>query len=110
MERQTVSSYIGREPFHPEIPKESRRYIRELVDQTFILYDATVIPDYQSEFGVSPMALLLLEDGNGQRFTTGSFNQVVINQVSKMLGKEDFPPEEGIEVTVRKTDRYYHLA
>lgn len=106
---KTVSEYIGREPFHPEIPETARRLFKDLVNESFKLHDATVIMDFETEYGTSPLAIMLLEDGKGDKFTTASFNTVVVNQVSKMLGKEDFPPEEPLHVTIKKTDRYYHL-
>ena len=99
---QSVSEAIGQEPFYPD---SERRELASLLDSPYILQDARIVEQFETAFGVSDFALLLLVDADGAEFTTLCGGMVVVKKVRQVIEGKLFP----LMATLVKTERYYDI-
>lgn len=99
---QTISEAIGQEPFYPDA---DRRELAMILDMPFILKDARIVEQFETAFGVSDFALLLLEDSDGAQFTTLCGGMVVVKKIRLVLEGKLFP----LMVVLSKGERYYDI-
>ena len=99
---QTVDEAIGREPFYPNA---DRRELAMILDMPFILKDARIVEAFETAFGVSDFALLLLEDSEGAQFTTLCGGMVVVKKIRLVLEGNLFP----LMAVLSKGERYYDI-
>ena len=102
---KTFSDIFGG-AFYPDLPKVD---FSACLDKQYEITDATIIKDFDTQFGRHDLALLLLTDlETGEQFTTISSGLVIVKKISQILTKEvnaTFP----LIGTITKNDRYYDI-
>ena len=100
---KTFGETIGRAKWYPELPKVA---LKDLIDVQFELADATVVENFESQFGLSTFALLLGTrlDGSTQ-FTTLCGGSVVVKKVRKAIEAKLLP----LLATIFWNDHYYDI-
>jgi len=100
---KSVSDVIGSTQFYPDIPKMALTDIQEV---THRLIDATVIKDFESEYGVHDLALLLVEDLlTGEQYTTACSGMVVVKKIKQLVNLKAMP----LLATISKKGRYWDI-
>lgn len=97
---------IGFQPFHPEMPQ---RKFDDLVEQVYMgtLFEARIVNDFHTKFGVRPAAFLLIGDDKPE-FTSISSNQVVVDQAKQALAKKALPASILIHKVELDSGQYYY--
>lgn len=102
-EQRCFSSELGSGHFYPHLPK---RPLAEVMDKMYSVVDAVIIRGWESNFGESDFALLLLEDPkDGAQFTTLCGGEVVIKKLQRALDRKLLP----LNGTIIKLARYYDI-
>lgn len=102
-EIKTFSEAVGGTQFYPDLPKKP---LSECLDKQYLVVDATIVYGFESKFGESDFALLLLQDmKDGSQFTTLCGGMVVVKKIAKAL-QDDILPLYG---TITKQARYYDI-
>ena len=100
--KRTFKSELGGAEFYPDRPK----YALELVLRNeYQILDAMIVEGFEGVFGESDFALILMEDQNGQQFTTLCGGMVVIKKLRKAKEKDLLP----LYGTIVKNERYYDI-
>jgi len=101
--QRTFSDEFGKGTFYPDI---SRRPLEEVLDKTYSVLDATIVEGFESKYGESDFALILMEDvPTGEQFTTLCGGMVVVKKIRQALDRQIFP----ILGTIVKPGRYYDI-
>ena len=101
--QRTFSDEFGTGAFYPDLPK---RPLAEILNKTFSILDATIVEGFESKYGTSDFALLLMEVvSTGEQFTTLCGGRVVVKKVRQALDKKLLP----LSGTIIKLERYYDI-
>jgi hypothetical protein len=102
-ELKRVSDIVGKGQFYPEMPKKA---LNDVLGKDYELTDATIVRDFDSKFGKSNFALLLLTDlKSGEQFTTLCGGMVVVKKVQHLLAYDALP----VVACIVNTGRYYDI-
>ena len=102
---KTFSDIFGG-AFYPDLPRED---FSSLVGKTYEITDATIIKEFDTQFGRHDLALLLLTDlETREQFTTISSGMVIVKKIRQILTKEVNATLPLIG-TITKNDRYYDI-
>ncbi|MBA7642103.1 hypothetical protein ES703_49789 [subsurface metagenome] len=102
-ETTRVSDVLPVIDFHPDLPKKP---LAEILDKECLISDIKVIRNFQSEFGESDFALLLLRDlVTGEYFTTLCGGMVVVKKCQYLLDNALLP----IKGMITFAGKYYDL-
>ena len=104
-DRNSFSDVFGGQ-FYPDLPRQD---FSSLVGKTYEITDATIIKEFDTQFGRHDLALLLLTDlETGEQFTTISSGVVIVKKIKLILAKEVNATLPLIG-TITKNDRYYDI-
>jgi len=103
-ELKSVSDYMPERGFYPDLPKVK---LADILGKALVIRDATIIENFESQFGIHPFAILMLEDPeNGTMSTVGTSAIVVLKKVRSLLAYKFLP----CMVTFSKPGAYYDMA
>lgn len=89
--------------FYPDLPKRS---LSTVVDTTHEITDAKIVEEFESQFGKSDFALLLMTDPkDGTQFTCLAGGMVVVKKVRYALEHKLFP----LYGTITYNGTYYDI-
>ena len=100
--KRTFSSELGGGQFYPDLPK---RALREVLDHEYMVLDVAIVEGFDSAYGESDFALILMEDEKGEQFTTLCGGMVVLKKLRKAKDKDLLP----LYGAIVKPDRYYDI-
>lgn len=97
-----LSEAIGRGAvdFHPDLPKIDKA---ELVGADFVILQAKIIEEWESEYGTSSFCLLRVRLENAEEKTTLMGGKAIVRQVSKLLRDRKLP----VRVCLNKREGSY---
>lgn len=80
---------FGGGQFYPDTP---RKAFKEILNQTYLLHEAKILKDLETQFGKHDAAVFLLETlGDKKKFTTISSSSIVLRQTTELLEANRFP-------------------
>lgn len=107
---QSFSDKFGDGEFYPDTPKVA---FSELINHQFLLLDAKILKDFNSQYGKHDAALLLLAPADDpeqietdSQFTTICSGSVVVERVNQALSRKMLPL---LCTPVFVDDKYYNL-
>lgn len=102
---RSFSEVFGDGEFYPDVPKID---FKECLDKEFILFDAKILKDFNSQFGRHDCGLMLLApaDKEGEKFTTICSGQVVLERLTKAIAERRLPM---LCTPVYVNEQYYNL-
>jgi len=106
MVKKTTKSFNDVMPkieFHPDLAKLE---LEAVIDNQYQVDDALIVRDFDSKFGKSDFALLLLtEPATGDQFTTLCGGLVVVKKIQYALDKKLLP----LMATITHDKDYYDI-
>ena len=104
-DRKSFSDVFGGQ-FYPDLPRVD---FSACLDKQYEITDATIIKEFDSQFGRHDLALLLLTDlKTGKQFTTITSGVVIVKKIRQILTKQVNATLPLIG-TITKNDRYYDI-
>jgi len=101
---KTFGDVMPKIEFYPDLPKEA---LKDVLQVEHEITDAQVVRDFDSAFGKSDFALLLLTDpASGKQFTTLCGGMVVVKKVQYALDNKLLP----LRGIITFTGDYYDIA
>jgi hypothetical protein len=89
MRNESVKDALGGKiKFHEELDRIDKA---QLVAGKFVLRDATIVSDWDSQYGTSSFALLVVQLENGKSYTTLTGGVAIVRQVQKLLKRGKLP-------------------
>ena len=86
---KTFDEVMPKIAFHTELPKMA---LKDALDKKYLISDASIVKDYESKFGTSDFALLLIVDvETGEEYTTLCGGQVVVKKIQYALDHRLLP-------------------
>ena len=100
---KTFSDVMPKIEFHPELPKVS---LKDVIDKEYEVTDTLIVRDFNSQFGNSDFALLLLTDlDDGKQYTTLCGGLVVVKKMQYALDNRLLP----LRGVISKPADYYDI-
>ena len=100
--KRTFSSELGGGKFYPDLPK---RALVDVLGKEYTVLDVAIVEGFDSMYGESDFALILMEDETGIQFTTLCGGMVVLKKLRKAKEKDLLP----LYGAIVKPDRYYDI-
>ena len=100
--KRTFSSELGGGQFYPDLPK---RTLVDVLDKEYTVLDVAIVEGFDSAYGESDFALILMEDDTGIQFTTLCGGMVVLKKLRKAKDKGLLP----LYGAIVKPARYYDI-
>jgi hypothetical protein len=89
MRNETIKDALGGKiKFHEELDRIDKE---KLIAGKFILRDATIVSDWDSQYGTSSFALLMVQLEDGKSYTTLTGGVAIVRQVQKLLKRGKLP-------------------
>ncbi|MBA7584539.1 hypothetical protein ES708_26494 [subsurface metagenome] len=105
--KKTTKSFTDVMPkieFYPDLPKLP---LKDVLGEVYEITDATIVEDFDSQFGKSDFALLLLTElKDGKQYTTLAGGMVVVKKIKYALEHKLLP----LFGTVTYNGTYYDIA
>ena len=109
MAKKRISEVIQTEKFHEEI--EVKPLIKlDILDKDITVYDCSRPMKFsKSKYGNDNVMILISfdEDEKNEKYLAWVTGKVILDQMNKLIAQKDLPCDEGIEMKLIKTDKYY---
>lgn len=100
---KTFGDVMPKIEFYPDLPKVE---VKELLDKQIEITDAQVVRDFDSKFGKSNFALLLITNQeDGTQYTTLAGGMVVVKKIQYAIDNRLLP----LLGTITYNDQYYDI-
>lgn len=110
MHNESIKDALGGKiKFHEELDRIDKD---KLVAGKFILRDATIVSDWDSQYGTSSFALLMVQLEDGKNYTTLAGGVAIVRQVQKLLKRGKLPGRIDCTLNLQESDngrKYYVL-
>ena len=102
---KSFSEVFGDGEFYPDLPKVP---FKECLDHDFVMFEAKILRDFNSEFGKHDCGLMLLApvDNEDEKFTTICSGIVVLERLEKAIKERRLPM---LCTPVYVDNNYYNL-
>jgi hypothetical protein len=108
MNNQNIKQALGGKiKFHEELDRIDKE---RLVAAKFVLRDAAIISDWDSQYGTSSFALLMVQLEDGKNYTTLAGGVAIVRQVQKLIKRGLMPGHIDccLNKVLSENDRQYY--